>query len=103
MDRLGINRLRDAVDLIDRDIVRLLDEIDAQLRRRLYLDRLLSIRRGRVACRCGCSCLAVVFKGDETFTASPAEESELIEAIAEADRGQVVDGWELLRQVQSSR
>jgi len=47
--------------------------------------------------------VAVVFKGDETFTASPAEESELIEAIAEADRGEVVDGWELLRQVQSSR
>ena len=47
--------------------------------------------------------VAVVLKGDETFTASPAEESELIEAIAEADRGEVVDGWELLRQVQSSR
>ena len=47
--------------------------------------------------------VAVVFKGDDTFTASPTEESELVDAIAEADRGEVVDGWELLRQVQSSR
>ena len=47
--------------------------------------------------------VAVVLKGDETFAATPAEESELAEAIAEADRGEVVNGWDLLRQVQSSR
>jgi len=43
--------------------------------------------------------VAVVIKGDETFTATAEEEQELLEAMAQAERGEVVDGWELLQQI----
>ena len=49
------------------------------------------------------STVAVVIKGEETFSASPEQESELLEAMAQARRGEVTDGWELLQQVQTAR
>lgn len=39
----------------------------------------------------------LVSEEEEGFTLSPELEEELVEAIAEADRGETVDGWELLR------
>lgn len=39
----------------------------------------------------------VAREGDETFEVSPEEERALLEAIAQADRGQVVS-WEELRE-----
>lgn len=33
------------------------------------------------------------------FELSPELESELVEAMAEADRGETVDGWKLLREL----
>jgi len=36
---------------------------------------------------------------EEGFELSPEQEQELSEAIAEADRGETVDGWQLLREL----
>ena len=47
------------------------------------------------------STVAVVIRGEDTFAASAEQEIELLEAISQAERGEVVDGWELLKQVQS--
>lgn len=41
----------------------------------------------------------IVREGDETFELSPAEEEKLLAAIAELERGEFEDGWELLRQL----
>ena len=49
------------------------------------------------------STVAVVIRGEDTFTASEDQETELLEAIAQVQRGEVVDGWDLLKQVQSHR
>ena len=49
------------------------------------------------------STVAVVIRGEDTFTASKNQETELLEAIAQVQRGEVVDGWDLLKQVQSHR
>jgi hypothetical protein len=43
--------------------------------------------------------VAVVIKGEETFTATAEEERVLLEAMAQADSGEVVDGWDLLQQI----
>lgn len=37
--------------------------------------------------------------GEETFEVSPELEQELLESIAQADRGEFVDGFELLREL----
>jgi hypothetical protein len=39
----------------------------------------------------------LVSEGEEGFELSPELEDELVEAMAEADRGETVDGWKLLR------
>lgn len=39
----------------------------------------------------------LVSEGEEGFELPPELEDELVEAMAEADRGEMVDGWELLR------
>lgn len=39
----------------------------------------------------------LVSEEEEGFELSPELEDELVEAMAEADRGETVDGWELLR------
>ena len=39
----------------------------------------------------------LVSEEEEGFTLSPELEDELVAALAEADRGETVDGWELLR------
>lgn len=39
----------------------------------------------------------LVSEEEEGFELSPEMEDELVEAMAEADRGETVDGWELLR------
>ena len=43
--------------------------------------------------------VAVLIKGEDTFTATPEQEAELLESIEQARRGEVVDGWELLREI----
>jgi hypothetical protein len=37
---------------------------------------------------------------EETFGLSPEEKSLLLEAIAQADRGETVDGWQLLAELE---
>lgn len=39
----------------------------------------------------------LVSEEEEGFELSPELEDELVAAMAEADRGETVDGWELLR------
>lgn len=39
----------------------------------------------------------LVSEGEEGLELSPELEDELVAAMAEADRGETVDGWELLR------
>jgi len=41
----------------------------------------------------------LVADGEEGFELSPELESELVEAMAEADHGETVDGWELPREL----
>jgi hypothetical protein len=41
----------------------------------------------------------LVPEAEEGFTLSPEERSSLLEAIAQADRGEVVDGWQLLSEL----
>jgi hypothetical protein len=41
----------------------------------------------------------LVADDEEGFELTPELESELVEAMAEADRGQTVDGWQLLREL----
>ncbi|MGH7858936.1 MAG: hypothetical protein ACREQY_16545 [Candidatus Binatia bacterium] len=36
-------------------------------------------------------------EGDETFVLSPEDEAEILAAIAEVDRGETIDGEELLK------
>jgi hypothetical protein len=40
-----------------------------------------------------------VHEGDETFELDASQESELLAAIAEADRGELIDATELLKQI----
>ncbi|HEX7679582.1 MAG TPA: hypothetical protein VF713_15725 [Thermoanaerobaculia bacterium] len=41
-------------------------------------------------------------EGNETFNVSPAEKQQLLESIAEADRGEFVDGEQLLAELDAS-
>lgn len=41
----------------------------------------------------------LVLEAEEGFNLSPEEQSFLLESIAQADRGEVVNGWELLDQI----
>lgn len=45
----------------------------------------------------------LVSEEEEGFELSPELEDELVEAMAEADRGETVDGWEFLRDLKGSR
>lgn len=47
----------------------------------------------------GTTVTVLVPEGDETFELSPAEEEKLLAAIAELDRGEFEDGWQLLRKL----
>lgn len=41
----------------------------------------------------------LVADDEEGFELSPELENELVEAMAEADRGETMDGWQLLREL----
>lgn len=41
----------------------------------------------------------LVSEPEEGFELSPELEDELVEAVAEAERGEFVDGWKLLREL----
>lgn len=72
-------------------------------------DRFMQLARGKVVGGMvvvegtplpeGATVTILVREPEETFEVSPEEEADLLEAIAEADRGETVDGLELLRQL----
>jgi len=39
-------------------------------------------------------------EAEEAFELSPEEKSLLLEAIAQADRGETIDGWQLLNELE---
>jgi hypothetical protein len=41
----------------------------------------------------------LVPEAEEGFTLSPEEKTSLLQAIAQADRGEVIDGWQLLSEL----
>ena len=41
--------------------------------------------------------MVIAREGDETFELSPQEEAEIIGAVAEADRGELIDASELIK------
>ncbi len=41
----------------------------------------------------------LVPEAEEGFTLSPEEKASLLQAIAQADRGEVIDGWQLLSEL----
>jgi hypothetical protein len=43
--------------------------------------------------------VAVLVSREQEFTATTEEEAELLEAMEEVRRGEVVDGWQLLREI----
>ncbi len=45
----------------------------------------------------------IVREGEETFELSPEEEAKLLEAIAQVERGEYEDGWELLRELRQKK
>jgi hypothetical protein len=50
----------------------------------------------------GTTVTLLAHEGDETFELDAAQESELLAAIAEADRGELVGASDLLRQIRQS-
>jgi hypothetical protein len=50
----------------------------------------------------GTTVTVIAHEGDETFEVDPAQEKELLAAIAEADRGASVSASELLKRIRSS-
>jgi hypothetical protein len=50
----------------------------------------------------GTTVTVLAHEGDETFELDPAQESELLAAIAEAERGELVRASELLGQIRRS-
>jgi hypothetical protein len=47
----------------------------------------------------GATITLLVPEEEEAFELSPAEKSLLLEAMAQADRGETVDGWQLLAEL----
>lgn len=47
----------------------------------------------------GTTVTVLVPEGDDTFTVTPEEKAKLLAAIREVERGEVEDGWELLRSI----
>jgi hypothetical protein len=47
----------------------------------------------------GATITLLVPEDEKAFELSPAEKSLLLEAIAQADRGETVDGWQLLAEL----
>lgn len=47
----------------------------------------------------GATVTLLVPEAEEGFTLSAQEQASLLEAIAQAERGEVVDGWQLLREI----
>ncbi len=47
--------------------------------------------------------VAVLLRDEATFSLTPEQEAELLKSIAEADRGETIDGWDLLEQLRSRR
>jgi len=50
----------------------------------------------------GTTVTLLVHEGDETFELDSSQESELLAAIAEADRGELVSATEVLKQIRRS-
>ena len=50
----------------------------------------------------GTTVTLLAHEGDETFELNAAQESELLAAIAEAERGELLSASELLRQIRQS-
>lgn len=50
----------------------------------------------------GTTVTLLAHEGDETFQLDVAQETELLAAIAEAERGELVDAAELLQQIRKS-
>jgi hypothetical protein len=50
----------------------------------------------------GTTVTVIAHEGDETFEVDPAQEIELLAAIAEADRGESVNASELLKRIRLS-
>jgi hypothetical protein len=50
----------------------------------------------------GTTVTLLAHEGDETFELDAAQEIELLAAIAEAERGEVVDAFDLLQQIRNS-
>jgi hypothetical protein len=50
----------------------------------------------------GTTVTLLAHEGDETFQLDPAQENELLAAIAEADRGQLVSASDLLQKIRHS-
>ena len=50
----------------------------------------------------GATVTLLAHEGDETFELDATQEAELLAAIAEADRGEVVDASEVLQQIRRS-
>lgn len=47
----------------------------------------------------GTTVTVLVPEGDDTFEVTPEEKAKLLAAIREVERGEVEDGWELLRSI----
>lgn len=50
----------------------------------------------------GTTVTLLAHEGDETFTLDPSQESELLAAIAEAERGELVSASEVLEKIRRS-
>jgi hypothetical protein len=50
----------------------------------------------------GTTVTLLAHEGDETFALDPAQESELLAAIAEAERGELISASELLQRIRRS-
>ena len=47
--------------------------------------------------------VTVVLENDEEYSLTDEQRKFLLRSVEQANRGQVVDGWELLREIQISR
>jgi hypothetical protein len=63
-----------------------------------------TVRRGKVELDeedlpDGTTVTVLIPEGEDTFEATPEEKAKLLAAIREVERGEVEDGWELLRSI----